>query len=126
MGRSVAAIAGDLGVSDETIYEWRREMLIDTGQAAGLATDEVAELVAVKRRIRQLETELAVTRRANERLKAKVVDPKGGSRRSQRSPPKASRFGRLAQYWMCRNPPVASGSPVHYRCGRSAVCGSPT
>ncbi len=79
-GRSVASIAADLGVSDQTIYTWRKQELIDTGQVSGLTTDEAAELRAAKRRIRELETELAVTRRANELLKEQVASPKGGSK----------------------------------------------
>jgi len=47
---------------------------------SGLTTDEAAELRAAKRRIRELETELAVTRRANELLKEQVASPKGGSK----------------------------------------------
>ena len=31
-GRPVAQIAVDLGISDQTIYGWRRQELIDTGQ----------------------------------------------------------------------------------------------
>ncbi len=83
IGRSVASIAADLGVSGQTIYDWRRQEMIDTGHAGGLTTEEGAELVAARRRIRELEAELAVTRRANELLKEKVVRPKGGSRRSR-------------------------------------------
>jgi transposase-like protein len=30
-GRPVAQIAADLGISDQTIYGWRRQELIDTG-----------------------------------------------------------------------------------------------
>ena len=82
-GGSVVSVAADLGVSDQTIYNWRKQELIDTGQAPGLSTAEQAELVAARRRITVLETELAVTRRANELLKAQVVSPKGGSRRSR-------------------------------------------
>ena len=81
-GRSVAAVASDLGLSDQTIYNWRKQELIDTGRAPGLSTTEQTELSAARRRIAELETELAVTRRANELLKAQVVSPKGGSRRS--------------------------------------------
>ena len=82
-GRSVASIAVDLGVSDQTIYTWRKQELIDTGQVPGLTTVEAAELRAAKRRIVELESELAVTRRANELLKEQVASPKVGSRRSQ-------------------------------------------
>jgi hypothetical protein len=43
---------------------------------------ERAELVAARKRIRELETELAVHRRATELLKERP-DPKGDSRRSR-------------------------------------------
>ena len=80
VGRSVASIAADLGVSDQTIYTWRKQELIDTGIEPGLTTVEAAELRAAKRRIVELETELVVTCRANELLKEQVVSPKVGSR----------------------------------------------
>ena len=82
-GRPVAAVAEDLGVSAQTIYTWRRQDAVDRGEAPGLTTGERAELAAARRRIVELETELAVTRRANELLKAQVVSPKGDSRRSR-------------------------------------------
>lgn len=82
-GRSVASIAADLGVSDQTVYTWRKRELVDTGVEPGLTPVEAAELRAAKRRISELETELAVTRRANELLKEQVVSPKGGSKRSR-------------------------------------------
>ena len=34
-GRPIAQIAADLGISDQTIYNWRRQELIDTGQLPG-------------------------------------------------------------------------------------------
>ena len=82
-GRSVASVAENLGVSAQTIYNWLRQDAIDRGEAAGLSSLEKAELRAARRRIAQLEDELAVTRRANELLKAQVVSPKDGSRRSR-------------------------------------------
>ena len=82
-GRSVASIAADLGLSDQTIYTWRKQELIDTGVEPGLSSVEGAELRAARRKIAELETELAVTRRANELLKEQVVSPKAGSKRSR-------------------------------------------
>ena len=82
-GRSVASVAADLGLSGQTIYNWRRQELIDTGQRSGLTSTEQAELAAARRRIAELETELAVTRRANELLKAQVVSPKDDSKPSR-------------------------------------------
>jgi len=75
-GRSVASVAADLGVSDQTIYTWRKQEAIDRGLVPGLLT-------AARRCIAELETELAVTCRANELFKAQVVFPKDGSRRSR-------------------------------------------
>lgn len=75
-GRSVAELVRDLQISDQTIYAWRRQELIDTGQLAGTTSKDQAELVAARRRIAELETELAVHRRAAELLK-EAVPPKG-------------------------------------------------
>jgi len=81
-GRKVADVARDLGVSGQTIYNWRAQDLVDRGERPGLRSAELAELVAAKRRIAQLEAELAATKRANELLKG-AVRPKGGSRPSR-------------------------------------------
>jgi len=81
-GRSVADVARDLGISDQSIYLWRRQDRIDRGLVPGLTSTEKAELLAAKRRIAQLETELQATRRAIE-LVREVVPPKGGTRRSR-------------------------------------------
>jgi transposase-like protein len=80
-GRRVAEVAADLGISDQTIYNWRRQDRIDRGLEAGLTSAEKAELAAAKKRIHELETEVAVHRRATELLKERA-DPKGGSRPS--------------------------------------------
>ena len=55
------------------------------GLVPGLSSVEKAELTAAKKRINELETELAVARRAVELLKGAGDrgDPKGGSRRSR-------------------------------------------
>jgi transposase len=83
-GRPVGEIAEQLGVSDQTIYNWRRQDEIDRGLRAGLSTMESAELTAARKRIRELQTELAVTKRTNELLKAQS-DPKGAGRSSRKS-----------------------------------------
>jgi transposase len=81
-GRSVAEVASDLGVTAASIYSWRNQELIDAGQRPGLSSTDNAELAAARRRIAQLETELAVTKRANELLR-EAVPPKGGMRPSR-------------------------------------------
>ena len=81
-GRKVTDVARDLGISDQIIYVWRRQDEIDRGRAPGLSTPEREELAEAKRRISELETELAIHRRAAELLKEEA-DPKGGSARSR-------------------------------------------
>ena len=83
-GRSVAEVAEQLGVSGQTVYNWRNQDLVDRGLRAGVTRAESADLAAASNRVGELETELAVTKRANELLKEQT-DPKGVSRSSPRS-----------------------------------------
>jgi transposase len=80
-GKTVREVARLLEVSDQSIYSWRRQEQIDGGEVPGLSSAEREELRAARLRIRSLETELAVHRRATELLK-ESVRPKGASRRS--------------------------------------------
>ena len=80
-GRTVAEVAHDLGISDQSIYSWRRQDRIDRGLVSGSTSRENADLIAARRRIVALENELAMSRRAVELLK-ESAGPKGGSRRS--------------------------------------------
>jgi transposase-like protein len=81
-GRPVAQVAVDLDISVQVIYTWRRQQLIDSGQMPGMTSTDQAELVAARKRIAELENELAIHRRAAELLGG-VVPPKGGMRRSR-------------------------------------------
>ena len=81
-GKSVASIAHDLDISDQTIYSWRRQDRIDRGLQPGLKTAENAELTKAKQRITELETELAISRRATQLLREET-SPKGGTRPSK-------------------------------------------
>jgi transposase len=78
----VVDVARDLGISDQTLYTWRRQERIDCGETPGLSSLEQAELTAARRRIRELEAEVAIHRRAAELLKERT-DPKGGLRPSR-------------------------------------------
>lgn len=80
-GRKVAEVAQLLGVSDQTIYNWRRQHLIDTGQIPGTTSGDQAELVTARKRITELETELAIHRRAAELL-GEATPPKKKAVRS--------------------------------------------
>ena len=81
-GRRATDLARDLGISSQTLYLWRHQEQIDRGLVAGLASTERAELAAAKRRIRELEAEIEIHRRASELLVDRS-DPKGASRRSR-------------------------------------------
>ena len=80
-GRSIADVARDLDISAQSIYRWQRQQRIDEGVEAGTKSAEAAELAAARRRIAQLEAELAIANKAVELL-TETTDPKGGSRRS--------------------------------------------
>jgi putative transposase len=67
--RKVRDVARDLGLSEQTIYVWRKQHRIDQDLEPGLSSSERAELAAARRRIVQLETELKIARRAAELLK---------------------------------------------------------
>ncbi|ONI92946.1 transposase [Saccharothrix sp. ALI-22-I] len=81
-GRRVAQVAADLDISEQVIYTWRRQELVDTGQLPGTTSVDNAELVAARRRIAELEAEVAVHRRAAELLKESST-PTDGTRRSR-------------------------------------------
>jgi putative transposase len=55
--RPIAEIAQALGISEQSVYTWRRQDRIDRGLEPGLTSTEKAELVAAKRRIAELETD---------------------------------------------------------------------
>lgn len=81
-GRSVTDVAHDLGIGTQTIYNWRRQQEIDSGQRPGLTTAESAALAAARKEIATLRAENQILRRANELLR-ETNSPKGASRRSQ-------------------------------------------
>ena len=81
-GRPVRQIANDLEISEQTIYTWRRQQRIDEGLEPGLSSTESAELVASRKRIRELEIEVEIHKRATELLKEKAC-PKVDTRRSK-------------------------------------------
>jgi transposase-like protein len=79
-GRPVAVVAAEIGVSEATVYRWRAQDRIDRGERAGLSSVERPELAQARRRIRELETELEITRRASALFAEGEVRPKGSTR----------------------------------------------
>jgi len=78
-GRRVAQVAADLDISEQAIYTWPHQELIDTGQLPGTTSTDNAELVAARRRIAELEAEVAVHRRAAELLKESSIPVQAGA-----------------------------------------------
>jgi len=72
--------AKTFGVSEASIYTWRKQDRIDRGEIDGLSTDQAVELAAARRRIKQLETELAVSRKVNEVFLNQDLAPKASTR----------------------------------------------
>lgn len=79
-GTKVTQLAATFGMSDATIYNWLKQERIDRGEVAGLSTEDALDLAAAKRRIKQLETELAVSRKVNEVFLDQDLAPKASSR----------------------------------------------
>ena len=79
-GTKVTQLATTFGMTEATIDNWLRQDRIDRGEIPGTGTDMALELAAARKRIRQLETELAVSRTVNEVFLEQGIAPKGASR----------------------------------------------
>jgi transposase len=79
-GRSVPVLSADYGVAGATIYRWLDQDRIDHGEKPGATSSQNTELAAARKRIRELEQELALVRKAaaifDEQQK---IHPKKGS-----------------------------------------------
>lgn len=72
--------AETFGMTQASIYSWLKQVRIDRGEQPGLSTEGQMELAAAKRRIRQLESELAVSRKVNEVFLEQNLPPKTSTR----------------------------------------------
>ena len=79
-GQSVTKTAADLGITDTCLYSWVRQDRIDRGEISGVTTAESRELRKARRRIRELEVEVEILRRANALLGSEARHPKGSTR----------------------------------------------
>ena len=89
-GRPVRVVAAELGLAEATVYRWKAQDLIDRGVKPGTSTSEQGELAAAKRRIKELETELALVKQAAKLLRRGCAQ-KPSTRSSLSWPGKASR-----------------------------------
>jgi transposase-like protein len=82
-GEKVSSLSKEVGVSEATLYMWKRQALIDAGRAEGIKSFEADELAQAHRTIAELEAELvsAITKAAVALFNGEEpVSPKGGAR----------------------------------------------
>ena len=72
---SLSQIAKDFGISDACLHNWLKKADIEDGLAPGVTEKDTAELRGAKKRIRLLEQEAEVMRRAVAYL-SRDVNPK--------------------------------------------------
>lgn len=80
-GERVSSLSEELGVSEGTLYLWKRQALIDAGRAEGIKSFEADELAQAHRTIAELEAELEAVKAAVALFNGEEpVSPKGGAR----------------------------------------------
>ncbi len=63
-GKPLAQISRDLDVAEQTLRNWREQDEVDEGEREGLTTTEREELGRLKKRVKVLEQEKEVLRKA--------------------------------------------------------------
>lgn len=80
-GRSVSEISSNYGVAAGTIYRWLDQDRIDHGEKPGATSAQNTELAAARKRIRELEHELELVRKAAAIFdEQEKIRPKGSTR----------------------------------------------
>ena len=74
-GRSVRDVVASLGIAESCLHRWRHRDLVDRGLKPGTTAHESAERAAARARIRDLEEEVKILRKAAAAVDA-VVRPK--------------------------------------------------
>jgi transposase-like protein len=77
---TVEQIAKDFGVHPMTLFKWLRQAEVDEGAKPGVSRGESAELREARRRIKLLEQENEVLRRAAAYLSQAHLPGKGSTR----------------------------------------------
>jgi transposase len=121
-GRPARVVAAELGLAEATVYRWKAQDLIDRGIKPGTSTSERGELAAARRRITELETELALVKQAA-KLFEEGVRPKPPTRSSLSWPAGASRPSGAAGSWAWPPPGSSCGGAALPRHASSGLCG---
>ncbi|HAW10454.1 MAG TPA: transposase [Chloroflexi bacterium] len=80
-GEKVTSLSRELGVSEATLYLWKRQALVDAGRAEGVKSFEADELAQAHKTIAELEAELEAVKAAVALFNGEEpVSPKGGAR----------------------------------------------
>ena len=80
-GEKVTSLCAELGVSEATLYLWKRQALIDAGRAEGIKSFEADELAQARKTIAELEAELEAVKAASALFNGQEpISPKGGAR----------------------------------------------
>src|SRR5437870_9368306 len=83
-GETVKDLIAELGISEHTLYRWRRQALIDAGRRPGHKSYEADPLATARRRIKELEAELKLVKAASALFEQNDgVSPKGSTRLSE-------------------------------------------
>jgi transposase-like protein len=82
-GELVKDLVVELGISQHTLYRWRRQALIDAGRRPGLKSYEADPLAAARRRVKELEAELKLVKAASALFDEGGASPKGSTRLSE-------------------------------------------
>ena len=76
MNAAAGAVAKQLGLGQETVRRWVVQSLVDAGDREGRSSEELAEIKTLKAKVRRLEEDNEILRRAAVFF-AGELDPRG-------------------------------------------------
>jgi transposase-like protein len=82
-GEAIKDLTAELGISGSTLLKWRRQAQIDAGRRPGVLSYQADPLAQARRRIKELEDELEITKLASELYEHGKSDPKASTRLSE-------------------------------------------